>query len=100
MSSTHLCIAHCSLDRGRAFHGHMTEIVGNLFKDPSCCPGTMCEIMAKIMEGEIGKETLLFFGGPALDTTKPMMDATLSKLGIALRCEGVEALPVAAAMLK
>jgi hypothetical protein len=46
LRTTHLRVAHRGPDRWCAFHGHMSQIIGQLFQRPASLAGAMRKIVA------------------------------------------------------
>src|SRR6266568_5009250 len=54
--STDLGVANGGLDGWGPFHGHMPQIIGDLFQRPPSLAGTMRKIVAQIMKREVSDQ--------------------------------------------
>src|SRR5437867_2944847 len=73
--STDLGIANGCLDGWGPFHGHMPQIIGDLFQRPASLAGTMRKIMAQIMKRESSDEFPFLVVGLPLEAPEPLVNA-------------------------
>src|SRR5437660_2073579 len=73
--STDLGVANSGLDGWGPFHGHMPQIIGDLFQRPASLAGTMRKIMAQIMKRESSDEFPFLVVGLPLEALEPLVNA-------------------------
>src|SRR5437764_13551451 len=73
--STDLGVANGGLDGWGPFHGHMPQIIGDLFQRPASLAGTMRKIVAQIMKREGSDQLPLIAVGLPLEATEPLVHA-------------------------
>lgn len=56
----------------------VTEIESDSFQTPSCCPGSMGKVVAKVVERSVVNVFSLCFGCQCFEFAEPVMDTCLS----------------------
>src|SRR5436190_9344721 len=72
--STDLGVANGGLDGWGPFHGHMPQIIGDLFQRPASLAGTMRKIAAQIMKREVSDQLPLLAVSVPFEALEPLVN--------------------------
>src|SRR5690349_2689813 len=89
LCSAHLSVPNSGLNRWSAFHGDMSQIIGDLFQRPSRLPRSMRKIVPQIMEGKISDQFPLLVVGLPFEGAEPIVNAVFRQTRTSLRSEDV-----------
>src|SRR5207237_3278062 len=98
--STDLGVANGGLDGWGPFHGHMPQIIGDLFQRPASLAGTMRKIMAQIMKRESSDEFPFLVVGLPLEAPEPLVNAIFGETRTPLGGKDVGTRSLTPAMLE
>src|SRR5207249_7067105 len=98
--STDLGVANGGLDGWGPFHGHMPQIIGDLFQRPASLAGTMRKIMAQIMKRESSDEFPFLVVGLPLEAPEPLVNAIFGETRTPLGRKDVGTRALTPAMLE
>src|SRR5207237_10558904 len=98
--STDLGIANGGLDGWGPFHGHMPQIIGDLFQRPARLAGTMRKIVAQLMKREVSDQLPLLAVSVPFEATEPLVNAIFGETRTPLGGKDIRAALLAPAMLE